>query len=573
MDDCHAFHESRKMVKQETVSKRAWFVISTVILACFASFTLNQGCTVQKIENMGHQQLPALPRPATIPGNSDQAGDDWPMFRGALNHTGVVTTTPVQGTGPKWTFTDDIVTSSPAVSGGYVYISSSNDMVYCLNATTGARVWNFKTIGFLGGSSPAVGGGRLYVGSDDHKIYCLNATTGASVWNYTTSGAVYSSPAVAGGRMYVGSYDHKVYCLNATTGKLAWSYATGYFVSSSPAVVGGRVYVGSWDDSIYCLNATTGTLSWSYATNNSVSSSPAVANGRIYVGSEDNSIYCLNATTGKSVWNYTTGGAIYSSPAVAGGRVYVVSNDNKMYCLNAITGVQEWNYTTGYSGSTSPAVAGGRVYVGGWEMYCLNATSGIEEWNYSAGFFGIFSPAIAGGHVYTRNGYNYEVCLPLILIQPSITHQQSITYTVGTTGNTISWTITASSIGTGITKYTISLYNTEIYILQQVTTGSWTSGTPVTLNIDGLSAGYYEYIIVATDGLGGQVQDQVWVDVIGQIQSIPPRGQSGGQIALMMTVALVISIPVVTSIVSYKISEVLKKKRKNKGRGASLNVI
>jgi len=44
-------------------------------------------------------------------------------------------------------------------------------------------------------------------------VYCLNATTGARVWNYTTGGWVFSSPAVVGGRVYVWSGDGKIYCL------------------------------------------------------------------------------------------------------------------------------------------------------------------------------------------------------------------------------------------------------------------------------------------------------------------------------------------------------------------------
>jgi hypothetical protein len=39
------------------------------------------------------------------------------------------------------------------------------------------------------------------------KVYCLNATTGALVWSYKTDVAVWSSPAVVNGVVFVGSYD------------------------------------------------------------------------------------------------------------------------------------------------------------------------------------------------------------------------------------------------------------------------------------------------------------------------------------------------------------------------------
>ncbi len=53
-------------------------------------------------------------------------------------------------------------------------------------------------------SSPAVVNGVVYVGSDDNNTYALNATTGAKLWNYTTGSEVYSSPAVTHGTVYVG---------------------------------------------------------------------------------------------------------------------------------------------------------------------------------------------------------------------------------------------------------------------------------------------------------------------------------------------------------------------------------
>jgi outer membrane protein assembly factor BamB len=60
--------------------------------------------------------------------------------------------------------------------------------------------------------------GYVYVGSGDTHVYCLNAATGVKEWDYETGDDVSSSPAVSGGYVYVGSYDNKAYCLNAATG-------------------------------------------------------------------------------------------------------------------------------------------------------------------------------------------------------------------------------------------------------------------------------------------------------------------------------------------------------------------
>ena len=73
-------------------------------------------------------------------------------------------------------------------------------------------------------SSPAVAGGFVYVGGWDNNVYCLNASSGTKIWIYTTQGHVNSSPAIAGGVVYVGSWDHTVYAFgspsNSTTSSI-----------------------------------------------------------------------------------------------------------------------------------------------------------------------------------------------------------------------------------------------------------------------------------------------------------------------------------------------------------------
>jgi outer membrane protein assembly factor BamB len=98
-----------------------------------------------------------------------------------------------------------IVTSSPAVANGCVSVGSFDNNVYCLNATTGAKIWSYATGGWVS-SSPAISSnGYVYINSDDNNTYCLNAQTGALVWSYSTFGL--GSPAIADSCVYVGSND------------------------------------------------------------------------------------------------------------------------------------------------------------------------------------------------------------------------------------------------------------------------------------------------------------------------------------------------------------------------------
>ncbi|MEM0465244.1 MAG: PQQ-binding-like beta-propeller repeat protein, partial [Candidatus Pacearchaeota archaeon] len=82
--------------------------------------------------------------------------------------------------------------------------------------------WNYSTENAIF-SSPAVVNNILYIGSTDNKTYALNATNGSLIWNYSTENAIFSSPAVVNNILYIGSTDNKTYALNATNGSLIWN--------------------------------------------------------------------------------------------------------------------------------------------------------------------------------------------------------------------------------------------------------------------------------------------------------------------------------------------------------------
>lgn len=103
------------------------------------------------------------------------------------------------------------------VSNGVVYLNTENhslsnssifDRLYAVNANNGNELWNF----LLGNasfasenswSSPAVSGGVVYVGSLDNNIYAINALSGSLIWNYTNKIQVDSSPELSNGALYI----------------------------------------------------------------------------------------------------------------------------------------------------------------------------------------------------------------------------------------------------------------------------------------------------------------------------------------------------------------------------------
>jgi len=314
------------------------------------------------------------------------------------------------GTGDReWEYAagGDILDSSPTVANGTVYVGSHNNSLHAIDAVTGNQEWSYAT-GDLIDSSPTIANGTVYVGSNDNSLYAIDAVTGDKEWSYATGDLIDSSPTIANGTVYVGSWDNNLYAIDAATGDEEWSYTTGNAIyDTSPTVSNGTVYVGSADDNLYAIDAGTGNKEWEHATGNTIDSSPTVVDGTVYVGSGDNNLYAVDAATGNEVWSYATGDGLYSSsPTVADGTVYVGSGDNSLYAVDAATGNKEWSYATGSGIESSPTVADGTVYVGSGDnnLYAVDAATGDEEWSYATGNTVDSSPTYVSSDSATSDG-------------------------------------------------------------------------------------------------------------------------------------------------------------------------
>lgn len=316
--------------------------------------------------------------------------------------------------------------SSPIVSNGLVYITSSDNKLYAFSALTGAKQWevstgNYVTKGSFIYSSPSIVNGVVYVGSDDRSVYAFNASTGQRLWvSLPTGGPIFSSPTVVNGILYIGSTDHKVYALDATSGKQLWVVPTGGEVYSSPAVFNNVVYIGSDDSKLYALNATTGNVVWTSATLSHFDASPTVADGVVSIGASDSNVYAFAANgcghlTCNPLWMTATGGFINSSPALANGILYIGSHDNNLSafdtarCQNAPTTCTPlWIAPTGGEISSSPTVANGVVYVGSWDgtIYAFSAKTGVALWSFPTGNKIYSSPTVLDGVLYVGSNNN-----------------------------------------------------------------------------------------------------------------------------------------------------------------------
>jgi outer membrane protein assembly factor BamB len=318
-----------------------------------------------------------LSSPAISDGSVFFGSDDGRIYR--IRATDGVQMWSYQTGGP--------VRSSPAVANGLVIVGSSDGFVYALNETTGTLRWRFKTQGErrftapgihgiqpstemmpdpydLLTSSPVVENGTVYIGSGDHHIYAIDAAAGTLRWKFETGDVVHASPAIARGTVYVGSWDRYLYAIDARSGNLRWRFLTGddraiynqIGVVGSAAVEKGRVYFGCRDSHFYALDAADGKLLWKHDQHGSwVIASPALANGLVfYTTSDQRKFFALDSLTGQERFTVSQGAFSFSSPSVAQDTVYFGAFDGRLYAVDTLSGKIVGTFSTDASQKSLP---------------------------------------------------------------------------------------------------------------------------------------------------------------------------------------------------------------------------
>jgi alcohol dehydrogenase (cytochrome c) len=159
-----------------------------------------------------------------------------------------INTKNVKGLHVAWIFQTDVREStetSPIVVDGVMYVTTSFDHVYALNARTGEQIWHYKhemgpiTVYCCGPNNRgvAVFGDKVYVATLDAKLVALDAKTGKPVWSQQIADPSlgYSetmAPTVVDGKVLIGTNGGEygirgfVKAYDASDGKLLWTFNT-----------------------------------------------------------------------------------------------------------------------------------------------------------------------------------------------------------------------------------------------------------------------------------------------------------------------------------------------------------
>jgi PQQ-dependent dehydrogenase (methanol/ethanol family) len=150
--------------------------------------------------------------------------------------------------GPKFVFQTAVLESmetAPIVVNGVMFLTTSFNHVYAIDATTGQEFWHYKhkmgpiTTFCCGPNNRgvAISGDRLYMGTLDAKLVALDAKTGKLLWEQQIADPEkgYSetmAPTVVDGKVLIGTNGGEygirgfVKAFDANDGKLLWTFYT-----------------------------------------------------------------------------------------------------------------------------------------------------------------------------------------------------------------------------------------------------------------------------------------------------------------------------------------------------------
>ncbi|MFC5499088.1 pyrroloquinoline quinone-dependent dehydrogenase [Caenimonas terrae] len=228
------------------------------LAAVFALGTLAWAAGAQEIQGQGRY---AGPREiATAPNvsqaqlnDADRQSKDWLHTNGGYAQTrfypgSQINAGNVRRLQPVFMFQTEVresMETAPIVVDGIMYMTTSFNHVYALDAVTGHEFWHYKhnmgpiTTFCCGPNNRgvAIEGGKLFMGTLDSKLVALDAKTGKVLWQTEIADPEkgYSetmAPTVADGKVLIGTNGGEygirgfVKAFDSNTGKLLWTFYT-----------------------------------------------------------------------------------------------------------------------------------------------------------------------------------------------------------------------------------------------------------------------------------------------------------------------------------------------------------
>lgn len=339
-------------------------------------------------------------------------GDDWPQWLGpqrdgVWRESGIIEAFPAGGPKVLWRAKIGGGYTGPAVVNGRVYLMDrqvaekssvpgdafargfipGSERVLCLNAQTGAPVWEHRyectyTMSYSTGPrcTPVVSGGKVWTLGAEGHLLCLDAADGKVLWSHdfkteyearTPMWGFAGHPLLDGQRLIClcGGPGSVAIAFDKDSGKEIWRALDAREPGYCPPTmikVGGMQQLILWHpQAVNSLDPATGNLLWSYpweVRSGLTVATPRLAGDLLVLSSFYNGAKCFKldavkpAATlqweGKSIGekNTDTLNSIISTPFIENGHIYGVCSYGQLRCLKLDTGARLWETFAATSG-------------------------------------------------------------------------------------------------------------------------------------------------------------------------------------------------------------------------------
>jgi outer membrane protein assembly factor BamB len=233
-------------------------------------------------------------------------------------------------------------------------------------------------------ATPVVAAGTVYVGSWDSKLYALDATTGAVKWSRDENAPIPGAVVVLDDRMLyaTGRSTGRIVARNNHTGEVLWAHeeSTANWPSHALLVHQDTLYLTNWNAATLDARRT--------------QSDPA-----------ESWLRALDTATGKTLWDLKLAEAWPSAPAIAGEHlVFMTTPRNRknvtlLHGVERATGRLTWTYEGAggpnyWKGTSTPHLrrapyvtsAGIVIFASDTHVAGIDARTGREHWRLGAPF-------------------------------------------------------------------------------------------------------------------------------------------------------------------------------------------
>ena len=384
----------------------------------------------------------------------DPAGaDDWPAWRGyhrdgVSAETGWRTTWPGDSLEVLWEASIGVGYSSVSVADGRLYTMGhvdGNDIVFCLDAGTGAEIWRHEYPSEKGSypgprMTPTVDGDLVFTLAREGELICFDAASGDVVWetNITEFGAEqtenrwgYACSPLVLGEMLILDVGRSL-AFDKKDGSFIWASGADPAACSSPVAVKSNdaTYVTSFNPfGLVLVNAATGKefarYEWPDPHGGLKVATPIVSGDRIFISTAGNNegqhtagLFQVNADGLKPLVTNSVIGTHITSCVLWQGYLYgfdgMLGTRTGLLCLDFQTLEVKWSQDGLKVGSL--IIVDGKLLVlcGDGELICAEASpEGFKPLARAKVLDGTCwtNPVLARGRIFCRNHEGRLVCL------------------------------------------------------------------------------------------------------------------------------------------------------------------